>query len=151
MITGKLTFKEPEAEELGSLTGPGFEPRCPAGGGNAVLVAGRMCSRRVAVSPLWALATLPVKRGPHGICPGRGRKGRNGRTADMGFCAGPQKPVPGRPPFRTRTSAFFVFFLLPLPLFLFFNFIFGGSFNKTLILGTERHTADESKDVPWAP
>ena len=60
-------------------------------------------------------------------------------------------PEPGRPPFRTRTSAFFVFFLLPLPLFLFFNFIFGGSFNKMLILSTEQHIADESKDVPWAP
>ena len=70
--------------------GPGLEPRCPAGSGNAVLVAGRMCSRYVAVSPLWALAALPVKRGPHGICPGRGREGGKGRTADTGFCAGPQ-------------------------------------------------------------
>lgn len=70
MITGKLMFKEPEAEELGSLMGPGFEPRCPAGGGNAVVVAGRMGSRHVAISLLWALATLPVKRGPHSICPG---------------------------------------------------------------------------------
>lgn len=106
IVTGKLTFKEPKAEALGSLMGPGFEPRCPAGSGNAMAVAGRMCSRCVAISPLWALAALPVKRGPQGICPG-------------GASVQAHSPAPGRPPFRTRTSALFVFFLPPAPFFSF--------------------------------
>lgn len=50
------------------------------------------------------------------------------------------KPRPGSLPFSTRT----------LSSSSFLNFVFGGSFNKTLIHGTERRT-DESEDVPRAP
>lgn len=50
----------------------------------------------------------------------------------------------GRFPFSART----VFFSSSA--FFFLNFIFGGSFNKTLIHGTAQPTADESKDEPQA-